>query len=63
MKRVANCFVCQKLAIEIAHDLMDFDKDLTFGAVGERDRLDVRIRLIPRLPSAQVAQGTSLRAK
>jgi hypothetical protein len=46
-KHMTNLFVGKEVAIEIAHDLMDLDNDLTVGASGEPDRLDVRIDLGP----------------
>src|SRR6266852_5842976 len=42
-KHVIDHLIREKIPVEVAHDLMDFDNHFPFGTVGERNRLDVRI--------------------
>ncbi|MBZ5615896.1 MAG: hypothetical protein LAO23_17960 [Acidobacteriia bacterium] len=42
-KHVTDHLIRSKIPIEVAHDLMDFHNHFPLRAVGERDRLDVRI--------------------
>jgi hypothetical protein len=50
LKHVTDHPIREKISVEVPHHLMDFDNHFAFGALGERDRLHVRIdhRPLPR---------------
>jgi hypothetical protein len=55
-KDMADCFVREEIAVQIAHNLMNFHNDLTIGTFGEPNRVDMRIDHSP-LPAPVAAHS------